>query len=234
MWGPTVLKLWSAYERPNDKLRHALLHPNYLVGTFSALFNADTGGCPVVVIWAEFLRDADTTEVSRLMQFDLRCITRLFSCEQRDLMPIVWAQSIADTRKSSTSISCTPGLSKRVAQLADVIAIIRPTRVELSPPPYRGRPQQLRNLEIVSVIKKPSYPHQLGSYIDVDVESAKLMITADAQSTIRSGQEYVFFLQFRNDPNIAWIALYPCGILTVNDPNLAMAREATASAEQSE
>jgi hypothetical protein len=39
----------------------------------------------------------------------------------------------------------------------------------------------------------------------------------------------MFLLQIRNDPNIAWFALYPCGALSFNDANLAMVRHAAAN-----
>jgi hypothetical protein len=35
---------WSAYDQADINLKHSLLHPDYLVGTFPALFNVDTGG----------------------------------------------------------------------------------------------------------------------------------------------------------------------------------------------
>jgi len=124
---------WSAYDQPDVNLKHSLLHPNYLVGTFPELFNADTGGSPTVVIWAEFSPDANTGDVSRLMQFDLSCLTRLRSCKERDLMPTVWAQSAEDIRESPKSLTCTPELSKYVAQLADVVT------VSYSRPPKNSR-----------------------------------------------------------------------------------------------
>jgi hypothetical protein len=46
---------WSAYDQADINLKHSLLHPDYLVGTFPALFNVDTGGSPTVVIWGGFL-----------------------------------------------------------------------------------------------------------------------------------------------------------------------------------
>jgi hypothetical protein len=116
-------------------------------------------------------------------------------------------------------------LAKRVAQLADVIAVVRPRTVELSPPPYNGRPTQLRNLEVVSVIRNPEYSQDLAS-LNVDVNRPEMMTTADTGSPIRASQEYVFLLQRRSNPNISWFALYPCGILTENQANLAMVREA--------
>jgi len=37
---------WSSNDQADVKLKKSLLHPTYLVGTFSALMNADTGGSP--------------------------------------------------------------------------------------------------------------------------------------------------------------------------------------------
>jgi hypothetical protein len=219
---------WSAYDHPDVNLKHSLLHPNYLVGTFPALFNADTGGSPTVVIWAESSPDANTADVSRLMQFDLSCLTRLRSCKERDLMPIVWAQSAEDIRESPKSLTCTLELSKYVAQLADVVTVVRPNKVELGSPRYHGRSPQPRDLEIVNVIRKPEHPRQLA-WLDVDVDRPEMMTTADTGSPIRARQEYVFLLQDHSTPNIGWIALYPCGALSFNDANLAMVREAAAN-----
>ena len=219
---------WSSHEQPDVKLKQSLLHPNYLVGALHQLLNADTGGSPAVIVWAEFSPDATTEDVSRLMQFDLSCLTRLLSCKERDLMPTVWAQSVEDIRQSPKVLTCTPELSRRVARLADVIAVVRPKTVELSSPPYDGRAPQLRDLEMVNVITKPEYL-RLPARLDVDVDRAEMMTTADAGSPIRARQEYVFLLQEHFTPNIRWIALYPCGALSFNDANLTMVREAAAN-----
>jgi len=224
---------WSAHDQPDVKLKHSLLHPNYLVGSFPALLNGDTGGSPSEIVWAEFSPDASTADVSRFMQFDLSCLTRLRSCKNRDLMPTVWAQSVEDIRESAKSLTCMPELSKRVAQLADVIAIVRPNTVELSSPPYNGRPPQLRDLAIVNLIRKPEYWRQRAR-LDVDVDRPDMMTTADTRSPIRASQEYVFLLQVHSDPNIAWFAIYPCGVLSFNEANLEMVRQAAASTEGSE
>src|SRR5215471_19939265 len=91
---------WSSHQQPDVKLKQSMLHPNYVVGAFPEWENADTGGSPAVIIWAELSPDANPAEVSRLMQFDLSCLTRLLSCRERDLMPAVWAQSFEDARQS--------------------------------------------------------------------------------------------------------------------------------------
>ena len=144
---------WSSHQQPDVKLKQSLLHPSYVVGAFAEWLNADTGGSPAVIVWAELSPDANPADVSRLMQFDLSCLTRLLSCRERDLMPAVWAQSVEDVRQSPKVLTCTPELSKRVARLADAIAVVRPRTVELSPPPANRRSPQLRDLEIINVIK---------------------------------------------------------------------------------
>src|SRR5262252_3127164 len=61
-----------------------------------------------------------------------------------------------------------------------------------------------------------------------------MMTTADTRSPIRAHQEYVFLLQVRSNPDKAWFALYPCGVLSYSTSNLAMLREAgTDGADQS-
>jgi hypothetical protein len=94
---------WSSHQQPDVKLNQSLLHPNYLVGAFPEWQNADTGGNPAVIVWAELSPGANTPEVSRLMQFDLSCLTRFLSCRGRDLMPAVWAQTVEDIRQSPKS-----------------------------------------------------------------------------------------------------------------------------------
>jgi hypothetical protein len=221
---------WSSRDRPEVKLRHSLLHADYLVGTFPAVLNADTGGSPSVVVWAGLSPDANAADVSRLIQFDLGCLTRLLSCRNRDLMPTVWAQSIADERESPKALTCTPELSKRVAQLADVIATVRLETNELSPSRYEGLPPALRNLEIVGLIKKTKLSRlSKGQHMDVEVDTPEMMTSADTRSRIRAGQQYVFLLQEHNYDVLGSNALYPCGVLTLNASNVAMMREAASS-----
>jgi|SRR5580658_4045535 hypothetical protein len=218
---------WSSHQQPDIKLNQYLLHPSYLVGAFPEWLNADTGGSPAVIVWTELSPDANTEDVSRLMQFDLNCLTSFLACRERDLMPAVWAQSVEDARQSPKALTCTPELSKGVAQLSDAIAVVRPRTVELTPPSSNGRSPQLRDLEIINVIKKPEkYAPQLTN---VHVDKPEMMTTADTGSPLRAGQEYVFLLQVHNTPEIGWIALYPCGALSLSDANLAMAREATSN-----
>jgi hypothetical protein len=212
---------FSEHDPADVTLKHSLLHPNYLVGTYPTTLGSY--GFTGVAVWAELLRDANAADVSRLMQFDLTCLTRLRSCRDREMMPTVWAQMVEDERDSPKRLTCTPEVSKRTAQLADVIVIVRPKTVELSSPRYHGGPPRLTDLETVSVIKKPKDPRQVGR-LYVDIDSREMMITADTRSTIRAGEQYLFLMQLLDYGAIGPVALYPCGILTVNDDSLAMVR----------
>ncbi len=224
---------WSGRDRPDVKLKHSLLHSTYLVGTYPATLNPDSGPFPGVVVWAQFSPDANRSDKSRLIQFDLSCLTRLRACGGRDLMPTVWAQSIEDSRSSARSLTCTSELSSHVALLADVIAVARPKTVTLMQPSYEGWSPQLSDLEIVSVIKKPRNP-RLHNALNVEVDNPEMMNTADTRFPITIGQQYVFLLQVHEYGDRDSMALYPCGILTVTDANLAMVREAASLAEQTE
>ena len=114
-----------------------------------------------------------------------------------------------------------------MAELADAIVVVRPKTVDLRSPLYSGRSPQVRDLQIVDVVKKPEqYAPQLAN---VDVDKLEMMTTADTKSPLRAGQEYVFLLQVHNTPEIGWIALYPCGALSLNDASLAMVREAATN-----
>ncbi|MGO9863615.1 MAG: hypothetical protein ACLPLR_08400 [Terriglobales bacterium] len=211
---------FSAHDQPDVKLKHSLLHPSYLVGTYPTTLGSY--GFSGVTVWAEFSPDANAADVSRLMQFDLSCLTNLRSCRARELMPMVWAQSVRDDQESPKNLTCTPELERRVAQLADVIVVVLPETIALTQSRREGWPPALQNLEIVSVVKKPQHPGQLGR-LDVRAEGPA-MNTADTQSPIQGGHQYLFLLQGSS----GWRELFPCGILTPNAPNLAMVREAVA------
>lgn len=211
---------FSAHDQPDVKLKHSLLHPSYLVGTYPTTLGSY--GFSGVTVWAEFSPDANVADVSRLMQFDLGCLTNLRSCRARELMPMVWAQSVRDDQESPKNLTCTPELERRVAQLADVIVVVLPETITLTQSRREGWPPALQNLEIVSVVKKPQHPGQLGR-LDVRAEGPA-MNTADTQSPIQAGHQYLFLLQGSS----GWRELFPCGILTPNAPNLAMVREAVA------
>jgi hypothetical protein len=66
------------------------LHPNYIIDR--------PGGCEICVLgYVHFTPYADPTDVKRLMQFNLSCLTRLRPClDQSDIMPAAWKQYLAE------------------------------------------------------------------------------------------------------------------------------------------
>ena len=218
----------SGHDRPFVTLEHLLIHPGYLVGTFPATLSADYQPLPSVVIWTQFSRDVNPADVSRLMQFDLGCLTSSRSCKERDLMPTVWAQSVEDKNALQQSLSCTPELSERAAQLADVIAIVRPTTVELKPPTNQALPSDLPGLAIVSLIKKPKNP-RLRATMEVEIDSPDMAIASDTKEKIQVGKSYIFLVQVHEYSGSDALALYPCGVLTLNAANLAVVQKTEES-----
>jgi hypothetical protein len=97
-------KVWSDYtligaaeighepERPGRPQRTPdPLHPTYWVGP--------TAGCEVcLIVDTIFTPEADSTDVTRLMQFDLSCLNRWWHpCRtQADIMPTAWKQFLQD------------------------------------------------------------------------------------------------------------------------------------------
>jgi hypothetical protein len=214
----------SNWDRPAKVLADNLRHGDYLVGTRVAIFNADTGGVPrAPLIWFEFSPDSNTEMVSRLMRFNLRCITRLRACRERDLMPTVWSQIMEDEKRPPANLTCTTDLVKRVARVADTIAVVRIDSPQLAPPPYGTGPFRLSGENIVRLVKGPDRLRRELAWIEVD--NGENAVTVDGGTKLQAGEQYIFLLQ-----NHAYgtTALYPCGVLQLTQFNLAMAQEAAA------
>ena len=186
---------------------------------------AEPGRTPALIVLAllVIMRALDPAVVQSLR---LRGFDFLEELVPREYQPLP-IEIVAIDDKSLAQYGQWPWSRARVAQLADAIAIILPRTVELSPRPSNGRSTQLRELEIINVIKKPGeYAPQLTN---VHVDKPEMMTAADTGSPLRAGQEYVFLLQVHSTPDIGWIALYPCGAPSLNDASLAMAREAASN-----
>jgi hypothetical protein len=127
----------SNWERPAQTLAGSVRHPDYAIGTHVMVFNADTGGGPrASEIWVELSPYSTPDTVSQLMQFNLRCITRVRSCRDGDLMPTVLTQLKEDENTVPANPDCTADLVKHVAHLADVIGVVRVESAELTRPSY--------------------------------------------------------------------------------------------------
>jgi hypothetical protein len=225
--GPDI----SDYASPGENLEGFLVHPGYLVGAHVGMSNLDFGTkTPVPMVWAEFLPGADPKDVSRLMRFHLGCLTEWRSCKQSDLMPAAWEQHIEDAR--FVTPNCTQEISRRAARLADVIAVVRLTSANLEPPSHEGGPPELRGAQLVSLIQGPKQFSGGGLARGVEVESAGAAEKTDTGSPMRPGQQYIFLLENHNYGGVDASALYPCGVLTLNNANLGIVREAAKQDEE--
>jgi hypothetical protein len=79
----------------HDQARNDLqltLHPNYLISR--------PDGCEVCILgYVKFTPYADPSDLHRLMQLNLSCLTRLRPClDQSDIMPAAWKQYLAEHR----------------------------------------------------------------------------------------------------------------------------------------
>lgn len=79
-----------------------------------------------MAVWAKFTPYADATDVSRLMQFNLDCITRWHPCRtQQDIMPTVWAQVQREEQLPYEPLDCTAKGVEVAARDAENAAIIQ-------------------------------------------------------------------------------------------------------------
>jgi hypothetical protein len=218
----------SRRDRPAVVLERWMRHPDYLVGRYRGILNADTRQTGYVhTIWVEFSPEAASEDVSRLMVFNLQCLTQFRACREEDLMPAAWRQYVEDQQHPATQFVCTPELSKRVASLADAIIVIRIDSAELTPSSVENAPLRLMNVHMVRPIKGPDYLRR-GLHGYIEIENPEILTTADTSTKIRSGEEYIFLMQIHTYGGSESLAPYPCGVLTLNPGNLAMAREAAA------
>jgi hypothetical protein len=95
-----------------------MVHPDYAIG--------HPGGCSVCVAgWVIFTPYAERTDVDRLMQFNLACLTRWRRCTtQADLMPVAWSQYLAEApRLQGMHLECSPAAIKILGRDSAFIAI---------------------------------------------------------------------------------------------------------------
>lgn len=231
-------KFWldSSHQSPTMVFANSLAHPGYLVGKRRVLANSDYRPGPWAgILWVEFSADAEAADVSRLMDFDLSCLTRLTSCRERDLMPAAWAEQVKDEQRPPVTPICTPELSRHAAYLADGAAVARVDAAGLQPPPAKGYAYRMPVFELKSLLRGPKRYADLRYWFNasVEVDRPEMVVTADTGVRPGSEEKYILLLQGHVYGGHEAMALYPCGILTLNDSNLAMVR-ATASAEGAE
>jgi hypothetical protein len=207
-------------DRPGKILAGSLRHEEYLLGTYTAITNLDYGTKQFVPsIWIRFSPNAAAKTVNRLMRLNFSCITRLRSCGPADMMPEVWNEIARDEQSPSPNLACSSDLVRRVARIADTIAIVRVDSPELDRP-YPSGSFRMSDVSMLKLIRGPEY-FRFGW---VQLEDPKLAIPVDDGTKLQAAGQYIFLLHDQS-VSIPVVALYPCGILTLNDANLQMVQE---------
>jgi hypothetical protein len=92
-------------KEPLDQYQQAV-HPTYRVFRDMGITNLDTGGplYDVRNLGVEIRSNATEAEVNHLFSFDLSCLTRFISCNERDFMPVVYDQFETDSRAQRAAV----------------------------------------------------------------------------------------------------------------------------------
>ena len=117
---------------------------------------------------------------------------------------------------------------RRVAQLADAIAIVKIGSTDLEPPQYENWPLRLTDAQMVRLVNGPKFLRR-GLRSAIEIDSPKMMVTADRGTSVQTAEQYILLLQHHTYGRSDTLALYPCGILTLTDSNLAMVQQDPAS-----
>jgi len=230
-WGKgfaVVLKVWTSSPLPRSDSEYLLdaeaqsvsrfasinfyrdlaLHPDYLVGKPSAC-----EGCEA--LYVRFTPYVDPADLSRLMQFNLDCITRWRACRtQNDIMPVVWAQIEAEDQLPYKRRRCSAEVIELTARDAENAAIIEIASAGKEP----SEPRLLLKANLMQSLKRATF-WKVGSEQSFSISSESM---ARAQSSAVR-------------PHTKWIALFdrilehvdvePCGLIPLNDSNLKLVQQ---------
>jgi hypothetical protein len=225
LWGEAVLFDGDigTQQAPSKLLALRAEHPGFVIEKHRGLTNLDTFG-PIYALYnlrAQLSLKAQPSDIARLMQFNLDCITRLRSCTEKDLMPTSWEQWEADEKIPVTDPACSAAVLDRVASIADFSVIFRVNSLDLEIPATYG-PTRLIRTEFKTLVGARNTRYRFHGI--PEQSSREVPRTGDTNQRIRVGREYIFFLhdQFYGQRPVR--AIYPCGILEVTPANLALAK----------
>ncbi len=176
----------SAHSRARlgDQGSTILNRPDYAIGR--------PGGCEIcVAVWTEFTPYADPSDIHRLMQFDLSCLTRWRPClTQRDIMPVAWAEYVAELPSQygqRPEAPCTPTIIELLGRdsadilMGEVLAI----REQVYSSGYRDGVARIRVLKKL----KGAAKWNVGETVDVSV----LFTTREELARVRPGLSLLLF-----------------------------------------
>lgn len=187
------------------------LHPNYTIGR--------PGGCTICVAgWANFTPYAESSDVHRLMQFDLSCLTRWHPCvSQSEIMPAAWAQYLADRPRVEAAWS-QPDCSLSELRLLGRDSINIYVAEVIS---YRkiGDSQQIADLLVLQQMK--------GSERSADetLEVPVSQLVASSSTNPRVGARIVLFEGFGPPEYLRTAPEFTCAGTAATNTNLDLIRQ---------
>lgn len=197
------------------------LHPYYLVGR--------PGGCKIcVMVYARFTPYAGTSDVRRLMQFDLSCLTRWHPCrEQGDIMPVAWSEYLRESSSPEThwheTVGCSATAVKSLARDADNVAIVKilANRTERT---GDGEPYQVLTVDLVQRLKGAEY-WSVGAPRRMLVDNRDVALTAtNKTSELRPGTRFIILFRrpWEAAPERPNVVVEQCGAIPATEENLAL------------
>lgn len=190
-------------------------HADYQVGR--------PGGCEgCMAVWAKFTPYADPSDVSRLMQFNLDCITRWQPCRtQRDIMPAAWAQVEREQQLPYEPPNCTSKAAESAARDSDNAGVIQIVGI--------GKQQtENRNLVPVSALllqrlkRAESWP--VGTTKETWIVRDYVVHSRSRTNAVVAGTRWILLY----DVNLGSVNPHECGIVPLTDANLAFVRRGIA------
>jgi hypothetical protein len=211
----TVSRLAAGFESPLLEL-----HPYYLVGT--------PGGCTgCLAVYARFTPFADPSDVNRLMDFNLACLTALKPCREKgDIMPAAWRQYLAEANVSSAvgnhTRPCAVPLQwqGRDSDNAVIVEVVS-NRTEKGTEFF-----QVSTVRLLKRLKAASF-WDIGTTRDIRVFPGDVSLTrANLPEDVSSGSSFIMLFQHAHwagstGPEV-W--LQRCGAVPLNDANLKAVR----------
>ncbi|HLJ87318.1 MAG TPA: hypothetical protein VKZ53_10885 [Candidatus Angelobacter sp.] len=180
--GPGIALIGSAEAVPHFyfsfsryRLARLLRHPDYIIDR--------PGGCePCILGYVDFTPYAAPSDIRRLMEFDLSCLTRwIHPCrDQGDILPAAWAQYEQEERLSQEiEIKPTAGLLKMLGREARAIAVVRLTKMNRHTQPDCCILDQAK-AQVLQVIKGANFVSQDG-YITLQSRESELHLHESQQ-----------------------------------------------------
>jgi hypothetical protein len=197
-----------------------VMHPYYAVTT--------PGGCTgCLAVFARFTPFADPTDVARLMDFNLSCLTSRKPCREKgDIMPSAWRQYLAEgkafdfARNDLRRCRSLPEWEARDTDNAVIVDVLS-NRTENASEPY-----QVSTVRLVERLKAASF-WEIGTTREVRVFPGTVSLTrTNRPQDVSAGARFIMFFAHYHfpDPTGPEVWLDQCGAVPWTDFNLEAAR----------